>query len=69
MAKKRKAKRTKAKKTKVKRKRTTKKNKPKKQPSRDGDVLSPTVSDEALEREGLTSVVKTVMNPATVCCY
>ena len=29
------------------------------------DVLSPTVSDEALEREGLTSVVKTVMNPAT----
>jgi hypothetical protein len=60
-------KKRKAKKTKVKRKRTAKK--PKKQPSRDVDVLSPTASDEALEREGLTSVVKTVMNPATVCCY
>ena len=55
--------------TKVKRKRTAKKNKRKKQPSRDVDVLSPTVSDEALEREGITSIVKTVMDPATVCCY
>ena len=62
------AKKRKAKKTKIKRKRTAKKNKPKKRSTRDVDVLSPTVSDEALEREG-TSVVKTVMNPATVCCY
>jgi hypothetical protein len=59
-------KKRKAKRTKVKRKRRAKK---KRQHSRDVDVLSPAVSDEALEREGLTSVVKTVMNPATVCCY
>jgi len=62
-------KKRKAKKTKVKHKRTAKKNKAKRQPSRDRDVLSPAVSDEALEREGLTSVVKTAMNPTTVCCY
>jgi hypothetical protein len=63
------AKKGKAKAAKVKRKRAAKTNKPKKQPSGDVDVLSPTISDEGLEREGLTSVIKTVMNPATVCCY
>jgi hypothetical protein len=68
MAKKRKAKtktrtKTKAKaKAKIKRKRTTKKNKPKK-PSSKINVLTPGVSDEALERAG-TGGGRTLMH----CC-
>ena len=52
MAKKRKAK--------IKRKRTAKKSKAKKRSSRKVDVLTPTVSDEALERSAIL--------PATAAC-
>ena len=46
------AKKRKAKKPIIKRKRTAKKSKPKKRPTRNVDVLTPGVSDEALERAG-----------------
>ena len=46
------AKKRKAKKPIIKRKRTAKKSKPKKRPTRNVDVLTPVVSDEALERAG-----------------
>jgi hypothetical protein len=44
------AKKRKAKKTKIKRKRTAKRNKPKKRSTRKVGVLTPLVSDDALER-------------------
>jgi hypothetical protein len=44
------AKKRKAKKSKIKRKQKAKKSKPKKRSTRKVDVLTPTVSDEALER-------------------
>jgi hypothetical protein len=53
MAKKRKAKKSKP-------KRTAKKSKPKKRSTREVDVLTPTVSDEALERSAIL--------PATAAC-
>jgi len=40
-------------KVKIKRKRTAKKSKPKKRSTRKVDVLTPTVSDEALERSAI----------------
>jgi hypothetical protein len=44
------AKKRKAKKSKIKRKRTAKKSRPKKRSTSNVDVLTPTVSDEAIER-------------------
>jgi hypothetical protein len=54
------AKKRKAKKSKIRRKRTAKKSKPKKRSTRKVDVLTPTVSDEALERSAIL--------PATAGC-
>jgi len=54
------AKKRKTKKTKIKRKQKAKKSKPKKRSTRKVDVLTPTVSDEALERSAIL--------PATAGC-
>jgi hypothetical protein len=54
------AKKRKAKKSKIKRKQKAKKSKPKKRSTSNVDVLTPTVSDEALERSAIL--------PATAAC-